>query len=282
MKRLDNWEKANARATWDTASTTSHAPSVAELGAPDDDNESLLLDLNDVPTLPQPTATRQPNAQRPAIGHQQNARGGPPRRGRAQSQPPQAPAQYIAAQYNGQPQKAMANNRGRGASYVNQVNAARHVQNTGRGGHRSTSNRTTPYHPRGQHYGQSQASMGNRHRSQSTSTALREGPSPGYQQNTNRDRSGTVSHSIDENTPGSMERPTPGNPNFGRRGQHNENLGKVNAFGEWSPKKLHWPKPDGLTTTRRAIDRNVKNQMKNERERFLQDPIEEDRILAYV
>ena len=260
------------------------------------------MDLNDVPTLPQPTATRQPNAQRPAIGHQQNVRGGPPRHGRAQPQPPQAPAQHFAAQYDGQPQKAMANNRGRGASYVNQVNAARHVQNTGRGGHRSTSNRTPPYRPRGQHYGQSQASMGNRHRSQSTSTALREGPSPGYQQNTNRDRSGTVNHSIDENAPGSMERPTPGNPNFGtstpvilfltcanlaprgtgRRGQHNENLGKVNAFGEWSSKKLHWPKPDGLTTTRRAIDRNVKNQMKNERERFLQDPIEEDRILAYV
>ncbi|KAH8775846.1 hypothetical protein BGZ57DRAFT_365462 [Hyaloscypha finlandica] len=281
MKRLDNWEKANARATWDTASTTSRTPSVAGPGAPDDDNESLLMDLNDVSTLPQPTATRQPNAQRPPIGHQQNGRGGPPRRGRAQSQPPRAPAQHIAAQYDGQPQRAVANNRGRGASYVNQVNAARHAQNNGRGGHRSTPNRTPPYHPRGQHYGQSQASMGNRHRAQSTSTALREVPSPGYQQTINRDRSGTVSHSIDENAPGSMERPTSGNPNFGRRGQHNKNLGKVNAFGEWSPKKLHWPKPNGLTTTRREIDRNVKNQMKNERERFLQDPIEEDRILAY-
>jgi hypothetical protein len=260
------------------------------------------MDLNDVSTLPQPTATPQPNAQRPAIGHQQTVRGGPPRRGCVQSQPPQAPVQYIAAQYDGQPQRAVANNRGRGASYVNQVNAARHVQNTGRGGHRSASNGTPPYHPRGQHYGQSQASMGNRHRAQSTSTALREVPSPGYQQNINRDRSSTVSHSIDENAPGSMERPTPRNPNFGtsmpvilfltcanlaprgigRRGQHNENLGKVNAFGEWSSKKLHWPKAYGLTTTRRAIDQNVKNQMKNERERFLQDPIEEDRILAYV
>lgn len=69
---------------------------------------------------------------------------------------------------------------------------------------------------------------------------------------------------------------------IGRREHHNEKLSKFNVYGEWSPKKGVWPKSDGLTTTRRAIDQSIKKQMQNERERFLRDPAEEDRILAYV
>ncbi|KAE9377173.1 hypothetical protein N431DRAFT_555423 [Stipitochalara longipes BDJ] len=279
MKRFDNFEKANAKA-WDEGSTISYTPNISEVDAPVDNNESLLVDLSDFPSLPQPAKPTPSNTQRLQALHQQNAGSGANRLERAQSQPNKPTPAYAAAQWNTQTQRPSAiRGRGRGAGYANQVNAARHPQNSV--GSRPSYHQPYPGQGRGQYYAQHQASAPSKPRAASTPITLREAPSSIYHQNIKLDNHGIGYQNRGENVPGSTERPSQVDLKYGpgRREPQNKITGRLSVYG--TPKKSVWAEPEALKTTRRAADQDIKTYTKKEREKYLEAPIEEERMLAY-
>jgi hypothetical protein len=174
------------------------------------------VDLGDFPSLPQPAKPTQSNTQRLQVLHQQNATPAANQPGRAQLQLNKPPHAYVAAQWNTQPQRPSAlRGRGRGASYANQVNAARHPQNTV--GPRLGYQQAIPGQGRGQYYAQQQASAANgpyKAIAAATPSTLREFPPSGHQQNVKLDKYGIGYRSNGENAPGSTDRQPQGDTTY--------------------------------------------------------------------
>ena len=174
------------------------------------------MDLGDFPSLPQPAKPAQSNAQRLQAVYQQNATPAANQPGRAQLQLNKPPPAYVAAQWNTQPQRPSAlRGRGRGSGYANQVNAARHPQNTV--GPRPSYQQPLSGQGRGQYYAQQQASAANvpyKARAAATPSAVREFPPSGYQQNVKLDKYGIGYRNNGENAPGSTDRQSQGDSTY--------------------------------------------------------------------